>query len=30
MAILILLKWIRIHKTKRMGYMFDKLMGKAA
>lgn len=30
MAILVRLKWIRIHKTKRMGYMFDKLMGKAA
>lgn len=30
MAILVRLKWIRIHKIKRMGYMFDKLMGKAA
>lgn len=30
MAILVRLMWIRIHKTKRMGYMFDKLMGKAA
>lgn len=30
MAILVCLKWIRIHKTKRTGYMFDKLMGKAA
>lgn len=30
MAILVRLKWVRIHKTKRMGYMFDKLMGKAA
>lgn len=30
MAILVHLKWIRIHKTKRMGYIFGKLMGKAA
>lgn len=29
MAILVHLKWIRIHKTKRMGYIFDKLIGKA-
>lgn len=30
MTILVRLNWIGIHETKRMGYMFDKLMGKAA